>query len=292
MRASTDSRGLGCSRSWTSETPFTEFVSKAETSGRRRSGVGSGTINQYRVMPFGLVNAAASFQAYINKALHSFLDVFAFVYLDDILTYKGNEREYAGENDLMKEHVSQVKSVLKKLKQFGLYIKLSKCRLHTKEVDFLGFRVSSTGISMQKDRASIVQDWPMPCSHRDVQAFIEFVNFYRRFVDGFSRIAADLTGLLKGALNGKFFCKFEMTAEGKKSFSRFKEAFTTAFMLRHFSPELKTLLETDSSGFAISGNHRSAIRRREMTSRRVLVQKNDLPRTQLWRGGTGTARYR
>ena len=74
---------------------------------------------------------------------------------DDILIYTGGEREYADEDDLMKEHVCQVKSVLKKQKQVGLYVKFGKCRFHTKEVDFLGFRVSSIGITMQRDQIQL-----------------------------------------------------------------------------------------------------------------------------------------
>lgn len=73
-------------------------------------------------MLFGLINILASFHVYINKTLHLYLNVFAFVYLDNILIYTKSERKHANKNNLIKEHISQIKLVLRKLKQFNLYI--------------------------------------------------------------------------------------------------------------------------------------------------------------------------
>ena len=113
---------------------------------------------QYRIMFFKLINVSTNFQNYINKILHSFLNVFVFVYLNDILIYTKSERTYIDENDLLKKHISQIKSILKKLKKFDLYVKFSKCRFHAKKIDFLNFRIFSIKVSMQKDRMSIVQN--------------------------------------------------------------------------------------------------------------------------------------
>ena len=180
------------------------------------------------------------------------MNVFISVYLNDILIYTKNKRTYVDENDLLKKHISQVKSVLKKLKKFDLYVKFSKCCFYAKEIDFLNFRIFSIEILIQKDRMSIVQNWFMFCSHRNVQTFIKFVNFYRRFVNEFFKITANLIDLLKNAINEKFSFKFKMIAEKKKFFRRFKNVFTTVFMLRHFFFEFKIFLETNSSNFAIS----------------------------------------
>ena len=76
--------------------------------------------------------------------------------------------------------------------------------------------------------------------------FLGFTNFYRRFIEGYSRVARALTGLLTGDQ------KFEFSEEARQSFRRLKEAFTTAPLLRHFSPELPLRMETDASDFAIS----------------------------------------
>ena len=180
------------------------------------------------------------------------MNVFVFVYLNDILIYTKNERTYVNENDLLKKHISQIKSVLKKLKKFNLYVKFNKCRFYAKKIDFLNFQIFSIEISMQKNRMLIVQNWFMFCSHRNVQTFIKFVNFYRRFVNEFFKIIANLIDLLKKAINEKFSFKFKLIVEKKEFFKRFKIVFTTIFMLWHFFFEFKIFFETDSSNFAIS----------------------------------------
>ena len=104
---------------------------------------------EYQVLPFGLTNAPATFQAYINQALAEKLDVFCIVYLDDILIYT---------QDIGAKHVEAVKWVLNKLKQHGLFVNLQKCRFSTDEVHFLGYVIASSGVSMEKDRIQSVRD--------------------------------------------------------------------------------------------------------------------------------------
>ena len=138
-------------------------------------------------MPFGLTNAPASFQEYINKILAEKLDIFVIVYLDDILIYTDDD----------KSHVTAVRWVLEQLRKFSLFANLKKCRFHQEEVRFLGYVVSSKGIRMEDERIEAVKQWPEPQSVRDIQVFLGFANFYRRFIQGFSRIAAPLTSMLK-----------------------------------------------------------------------------------------------
>ena len=76
---------------------------------------------------------------------------------------------------------------------------LKKCHFHQDEVRFLGYVVSAEGVRMEDERIEVVRTWPEPQSVRDIQVFIGFANFYRRFIQGFSRIAAPLTSLLKTA---------------------------------------------------------------------------------------------
>ena len=139
------------------------------------------------MMPFGLTNAPASFQRYINKILAKKLDIFVIVYLDDILIYTDDD----------KSHVTAVRWVLEQLRKFSLFANLKKCRFHQEEVRFLGYVVSSKGIRMEDERIEAVKQWPEPQSVRDIQVFLGFANFYRRFIQGFSRIAASLTSMLK-----------------------------------------------------------------------------------------------
>ena len=143
---------------------------------------------EYHVMPFGLTNAPASFQGYINKILAEKLNIFVIVYLDDILIYTDDDGD---------GHVTAVWWVLEQLRKFSLYANLKKCRFHQKEVWFLGYVVSSKGICMEDERIEAVKQWPESQSVRDIQVFLGFANFYRRFIQGFSRIAAPLTSMLK-----------------------------------------------------------------------------------------------
>ena len=143
---------------------------------------------EYQVMLFGLTNAPASFQGYINKILAEKLDIFVIVYLDDILIYTDDDGD---------GHVTAVRWVLEQLRKFSLYANLKKCRFHQEEVRFLGYVVSSEGIRMEDERIEAVKRWPEPQSVRDIQVFLGFANFYRRFIQGFSRIAAPLTSMLK-----------------------------------------------------------------------------------------------
>ena len=124
-------------------------------------------------MPFGLSNAPATFQGYINKILAEKLDIFVVVYLDDILIYT---------EDPGQPHVEAVRWVLDQLRKHSLFANLKKCRFHQDEVRFLGYVVSSKGISMEAERIEVVKDWPEPKSVHDIQVFLGFANFYQQFI--------------------------------------------------------------------------------------------------------------
>ncbi len=142
---------------------------------------------KYQVMPFGLFNAPASFQGYINRIFAKKLDIFVVVYLNDILIYT---------EDLSQPHVDTVQWILEQLQIYGLYVDLKKCWFYEDEVQLLGFIVSVQGIKMEKKRIKAVKTWPKPKSVRDIQMFLGFANFYRRFIRNFSRIAAPFTSML------------------------------------------------------------------------------------------------
>jgi len=165
---------------------------------------------EYQVLPFGLANAPATFQAYINLALAGYLDDFCVVYLDDILIYSKSE----------KEHRYHVSKVLERLRRYKLYAKLSKCQFAVATVEFLGFVLSPEGIAMEKSRVETVEDWPQPKTFRELQVFLGFANFYRRFIRNYSRIAAPLTNLLKGSQSGRKTGPFEFGAEAKQAITQ------------------------------------------------------------------------
>jgi transposase InsO family protein len=198
---------------------------------------------EYLVMPFGLANAPATFQAYINRALGGLVDDFCVVYLDDILIYSENPAE----------HMRHVRMVLERLRKFSLYANPQKCTFAAKEVEFLGFLVSEAGVRMDPSRVSAIADWPTPTTHREVQVFLGFANFYRRFINRYSKIAAPLTELLKGSQNGKKPEPLAWNREANLAFAKLKACFTQAGVLRHFDPTQRIRIETDASGYAIAG---------------------------------------
>ena len=139
-------------------------------------------------MPFGLSNAPATFQGYINKILAKKLDVFVIVYLDDILIYI---------EDPGQPHVNAIYWVLDQLRKYSLFANLKKCRFHQDEIRFLGYVVSSKDISMEAERIEVIKEQPEPKSVRDIQVFPGFANFYQRFIQDFSKIAAPFMLMLK-----------------------------------------------------------------------------------------------
>ena len=193
---------------------------------------------EYLVMPFGLTNAPATFQAYVNDVLREYLDEFCIAYLDDILIF----------SDDPAKHEEHVKKVLQKLKDAGLFCNLDKCLFHTTEIDFLGYVISTDGVHMETSRVESISQWPEPASVKDVQVFLGFANYYRRFVARYSHVARGLTALLK-----KTTSHFVFGEEARASFRQLKDAFTSAPFLRHFDPALRMVLQTDASDFAISG---------------------------------------
>ncbi|SOV08973.1 uncharacterized protein UDID_18215 [Ustilago sp. UG-2017a] len=195
---------------------------------------------EYLVMPFGLANAPAHFQSFINDIFRDIIGVYVVVYLDDFLIFSDTEES----------HVKHVTEVLTRLRSNRLFAKLSKCEFHIKTVEFLGYIIKPTGIEMDPEKVRTVKEWPMPASIHDIQRFLGFANFYRRFIAHFARIAKPLTSLVKPT---ERFKKFELPEEAQQAFHQLIQAFTSAGVLQHFDYHLPTRLETDASDFAIAG---------------------------------------
>ena len=120
-------------------------------------------------MAFGLFNALAIFQGYVNKILAEKLDIFVIVYLDNILIYIENPSQ---------PHVEAVRWVLDQLRKYFFFTNLKKCCFHPDEVYFFGYVVLSKGISMETEQIKVVKKWPEPKAVRDIQVFLSFANFY------------------------------------------------------------------------------------------------------------------
>jgi hypothetical protein len=103
---------------------------------------------------------------------------------------------------------------------------------------------------MESDRISTIEDWPTPKSIRDVQVLLGFLNFYRRFIRKYAKVAAPISNLLQMRSGSS---RWEWTRDAELAFRKLKRAFTEAPILQHFDPRKPIILQTDTSGFAIAG---------------------------------------
>ncbi len=172
---------------------------------------------EYLVMPFGLKNAPATFQHFINDVLSDYLDDFVISYIDDILIYSNS----------IEEHHNHVKMVLRKLLENNLYVKLEKCEFDVTETSFLGYVLSQDGIKMDKEKVKAILDWPIPSNVKEVQSFIGLCNYYRIFIKDFAKIANPIHKLTRKNV------QFNWTSEQQKAFDTLKKLFTTAPILRN-----------------------------------------------------------
>jgi hypothetical protein len=170
---------------------------------------------EYTVMSFGLTNAPAYFMYLMNKVFMEYLDKFMVVFIDDILIFSKNEEDYD-------EHLHLV---LQKLRENQLYAKLSKCEFWLKEVSFLGHIISEGGISVDTSKVKDVLSWKTPQNNLDIRSFLGLSGYYRRFIEGFSKISKPMMGLLaKGNT-------FEWMPRHETSFQELKKRLTTAPVL-------------------------------------------------------------
>ncbi|KAL0177175.1 hypothetical protein M9458_026069, partial [Cirrhinus mrigala] len=187
---------------------------------------------EYRVMPYGLSISPSVFQTFMNEVFWEFLHRFVIVYFDDILIYSRN----------LAEHRQHVQQVLQKLRQQRLYLKLEKCEFHLPSVQFLGYVISAEGVQMDQGKVTAIQNWPQPTTIKELQRFLGFSNFYRRFIQNYSSITAPLTSLLKGKPR-----TITWNPAAHEAFQQLKKIFSTAPLLHHPDPQRPFTVEVDAS---------------------------------------------
>jgi len=128
--------------------------------------------------------------------------------------------------------------------QLAVFIK--KSEFHVKAVEFLGYIVATDGVTMSTRKVDSIRKWKAPRLVKEVQIFLGFANFYRRFIENFSKICKPITETLKGDKQ-----KFSWGREQNIAFEKLQQRFRTAPILAHFYPERETVIETDASDFAL-----------------------------------------
>jgi hypothetical protein len=142
---------------------------------------------EFTFMSFGLTNALAYFMNLMNKVFMEYLDRFIVVFIDDILIYSKNESD----------HEQHLRLVLQKLRDNQLYAKFSKCEFWIDKVPFLGHIISNWGIAVDPAKVKEIMEWRVPTTVTEIRSFLGLAGYYRRFIEGFSKIAKPMTSLLE-----------------------------------------------------------------------------------------------
>ncbi|WVZ57930.1 hypothetical protein U9M48_008258 [Paspalum notatum var. saurae] len=151
----------------------------------------------------------------MNSVFMEYLDKFVVIFIDDILIYSKTEEE----------HEEHLRLVLQKLREHKLYAKFSKCDFWIEEVKFLGHVISNGGIVVDQSKVSEVQNWKIPEDVKGIRSFLGLAGYYRRFIEGFSKIAKPMTALLEKNI------KFQWTSACQKAFEELKKRLTTTPVL-------------------------------------------------------------
>ncbi|CAH8611522.1 unnamed protein product [Dicrocoelium dendriticum] len=191
---------------------------------------------EFTRMPFGLRNAAQSFQRFMDQVLRG-LD-FVFVYIDDVLIASATPEE----------HLNHLRQVFERFDHHGITINPDKCLFGQCSVDFLGHKIDSKGISPIPEKTQAIMDYPLPQSVKNLRRFLGMVNYYGRFIDNCAAVLQPLTDLLKG--NPK---KFIITPEAETAFVAIKQKLSQVTSLSYLDTDEKAtlVLKTDASQSAV-----------------------------------------
>jgi RNase H-like domain found in reverse transcriptase/Reverse transcriptase (RNA-dependent DNA polymerase) len=196
-------------------------------------------------MPFGLTNAPSIFQSFISEIFADMLDNTVLIYINDIMVFTKD----------VESHKRALGEILKRLKKNSLYVNPEKSEFYKKEVIFLGYNISNNKISADKTKISALQTWERHKNTRQLQQFIGFVNYYRRFASNFTKRAENLYNLLKNLTgNQKTRSRkvLEWTEEHTESFNNIRKELEKNFFLKQPGDGDKLQIETDASNSSIA----------------------------------------
>ena len=201
---------------------------------------------EYTRMPMGLSSAPATFQRLMQSTMSNFIFQFLLVYLDDLLVY----------SKTFDEHLAHLDRLLQRIIDAGLKLKMDKCQFLRRQVHYLGHTISAEGVSCKAGKVEAVKNWPVPATTTALRSFLGFASYYRRFIQGFSKIAGPLHDLVakgsarhkkKGADISKLWDQ-----QHQKAFEELKTALTTAPVLWFAEFTKPFILETDASHDGLS----------------------------------------
>jgi len=191
----------------------------------------------YKVMPFGLTGAPATFQREMNRILFDLLGKCVFVFLDDILIFSNS----------IDEHVIHLKQVFEIFRKYKVKINIEKCCFFKEEVEVLGHVVSKNGLKTIKSKVDAVSKWIKPENISELRSFLGSVGYYRKFINNFAMIAAPLYKLLRKNV------PFIWEDIHQNSFNKLKDALISAPILRYPDFTKQFIIRTDACKDGIGG---------------------------------------
>lgn len=191
-------------------------------------------------MSFGLCNAAQTFQRFIHEVLQG-LD-FCFVYQDDILIASVDEQE----------HLVHLRTILKRLNDYGIVINLQKCLFGQTEIQFLGLHINQHGTKPIESRVSNILTYPLPKTITELKRFLGMINFFRRFIPHAAETQIPLFSCMKGNVK-KDKTPINWTPEMLAAIDKCKNELANATLLAHPNPNAKLSIHVDASDHALGG---------------------------------------
>ncbi len=188
---------------------------------------------KYHVMSFKLINDSTFYQHYMNNVLFDYLHQFCQIYLDDIIIY----------SKTLKKHKRHVWLILHRLRETDLQMNINKCEFHVQKIFFLRLLLFIEELKMNFRKVQAVVEWSTSTNLIQMQFFVNFCNFYRRFIKNFSKIVHSLIQLTQKEMI------FEWDHACQMIFDHMKKRMTEASILRHFDQNKETILETDSFNY-------------------------------------------
>ncbi len=188
---------------------------------------------KYHVMSFKLINGSTFYQHYMNDVLFDYLHQFCQIYLDDIINY----------SKTLKKHKKHIWLVLHRLREIDLQMNINKCKFHVQKIFFLKLLLFIEELKMNLRKVQAVVEWSTSTNLTQMQFFVDFCNFYRRFIKNFSKIVHFLIQLTQKEMI------FEWDQACQTIFDHMKKWMTEVSILRHFDQNKETILETDSFNY-------------------------------------------
>ena len=188
-------------------------------------------------MPFGLINASATFQRLMESCLGDLHLKYCIIYLDDIIIFSKTPGE----------HLKRLQSVFEKLDEAGLRLKPGKCEFFRPQLEYLGHVVSKEGIETNPKKIAAVVNWPRPMTVTQVQSFLGFCNYYRKFIKHYAQVAKPLYQLVSRD-NAKAKKKeVEWSKECEEAFLKLKEICSNTPVLAYADYQRLFKVHTDAS---------------------------------------------